>query len=233
MDQENLASKLGTTGKGIAYAYADKAARVGIQAQEYFPENGLKDYLWSGELAGKILCEGAQGVWLDLDLGNYPYVTSSTTLPYGACSLGFPPQKIRHVFGVAKIYDTRSGQDPDFPDTLLEDPILAKIGALGKEFGVTTGRRRKVNWLNLDKLVESINLTGTTLVIINKCDILSELGIFQLTYENREWTFESFVEMRKFLIQTMALKCPMLRDAIFSFSPEKNDEFKTNSILSR
>ena len=50
-----------------------------------------------GKLYGNILCEGAQGFWLDIDYGNYPYVTSSNTLPYGACSLGFSPKKINKI----------------------------------------------------------------------------------------------------------------------------------------
>ena len=65
------------------------------------------------ELYGTILCEGAQGFWLDINYGNYPFVTSSVTLPYSACSLGFPPCKINTIYGAAKIYDTRVGYDPE------------------------------------------------------------------------------------------------------------------------
>ena len=82
-------------------------------------------------------------------------VTSSNTLPYGSCSLGFTPKLIGNIYGACKIYDTRSGIDPDFPEELFRDEELKVIGELGKEFGVTTGRKRKVNWLNLDKLVEA------------------------------------------------------------------------------
>ena len=82
-----------------------------------------------------------------------PYVTSSYTLPYSACSLGFPPQVIRRIYGAAKSYDTRVGVDPDFPDSLLEDETLNKIAIVGDEFGTTTGRARKVNWLNVEGLL--------------------------------------------------------------------------------
>ena len=82
--------------------------------------------MWDEKLFGTVLCEGAQGIWLDIDHGLYPYVTSSTTLPYGACSIGFPPQKIRRIWGAAKIYDTKSGEDPRFPDTLFENELLLK-----------------------------------------------------------------------------------------------------------
>ena len=58
----------------------------------------FKPYLWDEKLHGGILCEGAQGFWLDVTHGYYPYVTSSTTLPYGACSLGFSPKLIRNIY---------------------------------------------------------------------------------------------------------------------------------------
>ena len=99
-------------------------------------------------------------MWLDITQGNYPYTTSSTTLPYAACSLGFPPQLINIIYGAAKIYDTRAGNDPDFPDELHDDPELIKVGTVGNEIGTTTGRTRTVNWLNMDKLIKSITPTG-------------------------------------------------------------------------
>ena len=55
----------------------------------------FRDYLWDEKLDGNILCEGAQGFWLDINYGNYPYVTSSNTLPYGCCSLGFSKSNIQ------------------------------------------------------------------------------------------------------------------------------------------
>ena len=105
---------LGTTARGIGPCYRDKYARTGKRVMDF--EENFKGYIWDGVLYGNVLCEGAQGVWLDINHGNYPYVTSSNPLPYGACSLGFPPQKIRNIYGAAKIYDTRVGKDPDFPD---------------------------------------------------------------------------------------------------------------------
>jgi adenylosuccinate synthase len=215
-DKQNLSSALGTTSKGIAYAYAAKAARVGVLAKDVLPEK----YLWKSNLHGKILCEGAQGFWLDQDQGNYPFVTSSITLPYGACSLGFPPQKIRKVFGIAKIYDTRSGQDPAFPESLFNDPELLKLGDLGQELGVTTGRRRKVNWLNLDKLIESTKISGTTDLIINKCDILSELGIYKLFFDGKLVQFNSIKAMEGFILNQIHDNCLLVMKTNFSYSPE-------------
>lgn len=215
-DKLNLAAKLGTTSKGIAPAYAAKAARIGILAKDVLDEK----YLLDSELYGKVLCEGAQGVWLDVNYGLYPYVTSSETLPYAACSIGFPPQKIRDIYGVAKIYDTRSGVDPRFPQSLLENPVLLQLADLGKEFGVTTGRRRMVNWLNLDMLIKSINLSGTTKVIINKCDIIEELGIYKLFFENNLISFDLFGDFKVMINNTIVTNCPLVNQIQFSYSPE-------------
>lgn len=217
-DRDNLTEKLGTTSRGIAPTYAAKAARTGIIAGDYFADR--PDVLWDEKLSGNLLCEGAQGVWLDIDHGNYPYVTSSVTLAYGACSLGFPPQKIGNIFGAAKIYDTRSGEDPDFPNSLLEVPILAKIGDIGAEYGVTTGRRRKVNWLNLDKLIDSINLTGCTYAIISKCDVLREAGTFKLIFNREINQFESIERMQEFIRMILHNRCELLNTVAFSYTAE-------------
>ena len=194
-DMNNLKGKLGTTGQGIAPCYADKMMRCGIQAKKELNE----EWLWNGNLYGDILCEGAQSVWLDIDHGDYPFVTSSSTMPYSACSLGFSPKKIRNLIGVAKVYDTKSGVDPLFPETLWNDPILNQIIELGQEYGSTTGRKRLVNWLNLDKLITSIKLSGCTYLIINKCDVLEKVGIFKLYYKNELLQFNIFKEMDNFI----------------------------------
>ena len=215
-DRENLAKKLGTTSRGIAPSYAAKAARTGLLAKDLLEES----LLWRGELKGNILCEGAQGVWLDLDQGNYPYVTSSTTLPYGACSLGFPTQKIDRVWGAAKIYDTRSGEDPLFPSSLLDDLDLSEIGRIGQEYGVTTGRRRKVNWLNLDLLCRSIELTGATDIVISKCDVLKEFGKFKLYYKGDLLTFNTIGEIKSHIFASITQCSTLVQTVTFSSSPE-------------
>jgi adenylosuccinate synthase len=178
-DLKHLKLKLGTTGQGIAPCYADKANRVGIQVRRlsFAP---LKDFIWDGKLEGKILCEGAQSIWLDINYGDYPFVTSSETFPHNACSLGFSPKKIRDIIGVAKIYDTKSGVDPLFPECLWNDVRLNQLIELGGEFGSTTGRKRIVNWLNFGRLNSAVNLSGATKVIINKCDVFEKVGIFRI-----------------------------------------------------
>lgn len=221
-DKANLAKKLGTTSKGIAPSYAAKAARTGVLAGEYYKDN--PKMLWDETLEGRLLCEGAQGFWLDLDQGNYPYVTSSTTLAYGACSIGFPPQLIQNIWGAAKIYDTRSGEDPIFPNSLLDDPIMKKIGEVGAEYGVTTGRRRKCNWLSLKRLTESINISGCTHLVISKCDILelvSEFKMFLGYHGESLIEFENLSDMKKAIVFEIEKQCPLIQKIIFSSSPEK------------
>ena len=219
IDKASLHSSLGTTNKGIGPCYASKAGRNGILASHltYIQNSG---FLWDEKLEGRILCEGAQGFWLDIDAGNYPYVTSSTTLPYGACSLGFPPQKLQKIMGVAKIYDTRSGEDPDFPMSLMDNPELAKIGEVGKEYGVTTGRQRKVNYLNLDKLQYATNVSGCTHVVINKTDILEEVEVYKLYYMNKLQVFPRMSDMKRYIEEKLKINNPELK-IIFSDNPER------------
>jgi len=104
-------------------------------------------YLHDSLEAGvSMLFEGAQGTYLDIDFGTYPYVTSSNTTSGGACTgSGVPPHAIDRVVGVAKAYTTRVGEGP-FP---TEDDSLGDfLHGLGREFGATTGRARRCGWLD-------------------------------------------------------------------------------------
>jgi adenylosuccinate synthase len=219
-DDINNYSSQGTTSKGIAPCYRDKYARSGIKASSI---SELKEFLWDENLYGDILCEGAQGFWLDINYGNYPYVTSSNTLPYSACSLGFPTQVIRHIYGATKIYDTRSGIDPLFPEILLENEELLSIAQEGKEYGTTTGRLRKVNWLNLDKLIIAINKTGTTHLIISKIDIFEKLELYKLNYNNEILNFNSIEELKQFMNEKLKTDCDFLIKIIYSGNVETID----------
>ena len=218
-DKENLASKLGTTSKGIAPAYASKAARTGILARDILDEK----YLWDGILPQKILCEGAQGFYLDENCSSYPYVTSSITIPYGACSLGFPPQSIGQIFGLCKAYDTRSGEDLNFLKLEDAEPLLQSIAKVGAEYGVTTGRPRKVNWLNVDMLINAINISGTTVLIMNKCDILEQVqsdGEIKIIYKNKQQNVGTVSYMKTLISQIVKDSCPLVSEIIYSYSPE-------------
>ena len=215
-DLKFLKPKLGTTGQGIAPCYSDKMLRSGKLAKDYLEAK----YIWNGELEGDVLCEGAQSFWLDINYGHYPYVTSSETLPYSACSLGFSPKLIRDIIGVAKIYDTKSGVDPLFPESLWEDIELNRLIELGKEYGTTTGRKRLVNWLNFNKLLYAVKVSGTTKLIINKCDILQELNIFKMRLDNELGPnfikFNDFDNMKEYISRELKMDC----DVVFSGDKE-------------
>jgi adenylosuccinate synthase len=216
-DLKFLKPKLGTTGQGIAPAYSDKMLRIGKLAGNYID----KKYLWDGHIEGEILCEGAQSFWLDINYGDYPYVTSSETLPYNACSLGFSPKKIRDIIGVAKIYDTKSGVDPLFPESLWEDAELNKIIELGKEYGSTTNRKRLVNWLRLNHLKQAIRTSGTNKLIINKCDILEEINAYKILLDNDRdgpnfIKFINFENMKEYIVNELKDYCEIV------FSGNKN-----------
>ena len=216
-DKEKLQSSQGTTGKGIAPCYRDKYARLGLRVKDI---NDLDDYLWDGKLYGNVLCEGAQGFWLDINQGNYPYVTSSNTLPYSACSLGFPPQCIRHIYGASKIYDTRSGIDPLFPESLLDDTELLSLVDTGEEYGTTTGRKRMTNWLNLDKLISAIQISGTTTIIISKVDVVKLLDLYKLIHNKNLIIFETFIEMKNYIVDSLKKCSPYFQNIYFSEETE-------------
>ncbi|MFY9233122.1 MAG: adenylosuccinate synthase [Fimbriimonadaceae bacterium] len=119
----------------------------------------------------KVLFEGAQGAMLDLDSGTYPFVTSSHPVAGGACiGTGVGPRDIDGVLGVCKAYTTRVGSGP-FPTELLDD-VGDHIRTFGKEYGTTTGRGRRVGWLDLVILRQSCRLNSLSGLVVTRLDIL-------------------------------------------------------------
>ncbi|XP_075248962.1 adenylosuccinate synthetase isozyme 2-like [Convolutriloba macropyga] len=122
----------------------------------------------------RILIEGANALFLDIDFGTYPFVTSSNCSIGGVCTgLGIPPSSIGDVFGVVKAYTTRVGEGP-FPTELL-DATGQHLQNKGREFGVTTGRARRCGWLDCVLLKYSCMINGFTALALTKLDILDEL----------------------------------------------------------
>jgi adenylosuccinate synthase len=122
----------------------------------------------------EVLFEGAQGTLLDVDFGTYPFVTSSNPIAGGACTgAGVGPTRIDHVIGVAKAYTTRVGEGP-FP-TELTDEIGEAMCEVGREFGTTTGRKRRCGWLDLVALRYAVRVSGITHLAITKLDVLTGL----------------------------------------------------------
>jgi len=122
----------------------------------------------------KILFEGAQGTLLDIDHGTYPFVTSSNTVAGGACTgAGVGPNAIKKVVGIVKAYQTRVGSGPFV--TEINDAIAEQIREVGQEYGATTGRPRRVGWIDIPSLRRSIMLNGVTDLAMTKIDVLSGL----------------------------------------------------------
>lgn len=130
----------------------------------------VQDAVYSG---ARVLFEGAQGTFLDLDSGTYPYVTSSHPTSGGATiGTGIGPRMIDSVLGVCKAYTTRVGAGP-FPTELLDD-VGEWIRTHGKEYGTTTGRGRRCGWLDLVMLKHSCRLNSLSGLVVTRLDILSD-----------------------------------------------------------
>ncbi len=130
--------------------------------------------------AGKrILFEGAQGVWLDVDHGTYPFVTSSNTVAANAATgVGLGPRAIGYVLGIAKAYTTRVGGGP-FP-TELDNAIGRTIGERGQEFGTNTGRPRRCGWFDAVLARQSVIVSGIDGLALTKLDILDGFDEIQV-----------------------------------------------------
>lgn len=127
----------------------------------------------------KVLFEGAQGTLLDLDIGTYPYVTSSHPVSGGVCvGCGIGPTLIDECIGVMKAYTTRVGKGP-FP-TELFDETGEKIRNVGREFGTTTGRPRRTGWFDAVIGKFAVRTSGLTGIALNKLDTLSHLPVVKI-----------------------------------------------------
>lgn len=129
----------------------------------------------------KVLFEGAQGTFLDLDHGTYPYVTSSHPVAGGACiGAGIGPTRIDEVIGVVKAFTSRVGDGP-FP-TELRNELGNFIRDKGHEYGTTTGRPRRIGWLDLVMVRYAAILSGFTGIAVTRMDVLSGLDSVKVAY---------------------------------------------------
>ncbi len=141
----------------------------------------------------KILLEGAQGTLLDIDLGTYPFVTSSNTTSASACvSTGLNPKAISEIIGITKAYCTRVGNGP-FPSEDLT-PMGDHLRIKGAEFGTTTKRPRRCGWLDLVALKYACALNGCTQLALMKLDVLDGINEIKVcvAYERKGEKLETF-----------------------------------------
>ena len=214
-------TKIGTTKQGNGPAYRDKYARIGLQAkdipsfQPYLID--LYEEFHSTNASPRILCEGAQGFGLDIDHGDYPYVTSSHCTTAGALLNAIPPAWIRDVWGVGKIYETYVGQKNFEPD----EDIFKTIRDIGEEYGATTGRPRQCNWMDLNLVTRALNINGVNKVVFNKVDVLRETDTWRLISDGKVLEFDSENDIKSFLTNTLAGDHSD-SDREFFFSDNKN-----------
>ena len=140
-----------------------------------------------------ILLEGAQGSLLDVDLGTYPYVTSSnTTASSAGLGSGLGPKDIDYVLGIAKAYTTRVGEGP-FPTELMDFTGEA-IAKKGNEFGATTGRPRRCGWFDAVAMKRAVKLSSVSGICLTKIDVLDDLEVVRICvdyeYEDKRELFD-------------------------------------------
>jgi adenylosuccinate synthase len=145
-----------------------------------------------------VLFEGAQGTFLDIDHGTYPFVTSSNTVAGSACAgSGIGPRYINQVIGITKAYTTRVGAGP-FP-TELTGEVGETMRSVGQEFGATTGRPRRCGWFDAELVRYASIVNGLTQVALTKLDVLSGMESLKICtgYHGRTSFPGSAVEMDK------------------------------------
>ncbi|POR05247.1 adenylosuccinate synthetase [Alkalispirochaeta sphaeroplastigenens] len=222
--EEERENPIGTTGRGIGVAYAHKAYRDGVRLADLaWPRHlaslatedqefletwkdrllpltvDLASYMHTGvpREDERVLLEGAQGALLDIDLGTYPYVSSGASCSGGALSgAALGPGDIDHVLGVFKAYSTRVGNGP-FPsefDGRNQDGLEEHIRELGREYGVTTGRPRRIGYLDLVALRYACRTNGITSLALTHLDVYDALETVTacIGYETDHQTLDYF-----------------------------------------
>ena len=220
LKEDGKDTAIGTTKRGNGPAYREKYARNGFLAKDlpYLQPYlvNIYDELHKHTKNPVILCEGAQGFGLDIDWGDYPFVTSSHCTVGSAVLNGIPPQSIRDVWGVAKAYETYVGAKKFERDS----PVFSKIRNLGKEYGATTGRPRQCGWLEVPFLEKSVKINGINKIAFNKMDILEEIDRWVIKHGKDNYEifdgrnrFENYFKTK--------LKTWGVEDVYFSDTPER------------
>ena len=237
---------IGSTNRGIGPAYMDKIGRSGLRVGDLFSPgcHSFTDEMY--QLVGKgvnfvnllevrdemsrgnLLYEGAQGVLLDINHGIYPYVSCSDCTIGGIFSSGFhfaPPKK---VYGVAKCYTTKVGEGP-FP-TEIHGEEAEQLRKLGNEYGATTGRPRRVGWLDLPALNYACQVAGITDLILTKFDILTgmEKVPMAILYDKEPKSPRSFFKAEPQYVKMPGWKSVEKFEHVINLEEDKMQHFKGN-----
>ena len=221
-DEDGKDQDIGTTKRGNGPAYRDKYARTGVRAEKIpelqpFLVDLYEEFHQGKRLLTVILCEGAQGFGLDIDWGDYPFVTSSHCTIGGVILNGIPTQDVRNIWGVVKIYETYVGKKKFEPN----DPVFQDIRKIGEEFGATTGRPRQCNWLNWNLLEQAARMNGITHLVINKMDVLRTVGVWKVLKDGKEIVFSNEEAIKEFLIRKLGMLGVAAQNIYFSTDKDK------------
>lgn len=225
--EDNKDNKIGTTGQGIGPTYRDKYARIGNRLGDIVKYNDFSrpysmidvaQFFFAPDREINILCEGAQGFQIDIDWGDYPYVTSSHCTSGAVALNGVAPRTWRNVYGVMKAYETYSGFKTHYTEN---NPVFDNIQEVGKEFGATTGRMRQVRWLHLDDVIQAMHVNDVTDLIINKVDVLEVVEVFGVVHRGVTHNFGNVHDFKHFVGTTIRNEYKYkLNSIIWSTSPE-------------
>jgi adenylosuccinate synthase len=151
-------------------------------------ENVPKNLLLAHETKSRIIFEVAHGFGLDIDHGDYPYVTSSTCGVGAVATAGFDPRRIGMVIGVIKPYSTRVGSGPIPPQ--FSEGFSEEIRKKGGEFGTTTGRARRIGALDLDRIRVACDMNGVEFLALTHYDVAQDLDDIPIVHEGRMSTIK-------------------------------------------
>lgn len=146
---------------------------------------------------GGVLFEGAQGTFLDIDFGDYPYVTSSNcTIGSVLTGTGANMHQIDEIVGVIKAYGSYVGTNANFED-IKDKGLNKKLCKLGQEYGATTGRRRRLCWLDLDRISQAVAINGPTKLVITRMDTLGQMPVAYIKYDGAYHKFKTWGDLKQ------------------------------------
>lgn len=191
VDEDSTETSIGTTRTGNGPCYRDKYARDGVRAEEYdtirpYLIDMYQEFYEQDNSNFNILAEGAQAFGLDIDWGDYPYVTSSHCGVGSLLNNGFNHRHVNKVYGIIKAYETYVGSKKFQPD----EKIFEEIQQEGQEFGATTGRKRQCNWLDWDLVLKAAKMNGVNRIVMNKVDILDKVNAWAIKQNGHTIKFE-------------------------------------------
>ena len=192
--EDGTDTAIGTTRTGNGPCYRDKYNRKGVRAEEIpmlepYLIDMYEEFYEVDNSDFKILAEGAQAFGLDIDWGDYPYVTSSHCGVGSVLNNGFNHRHINKVYGIIKAYETYVGAKSFQP----EEEIFSRIQQEGQEFGATTGRKRQCNWIDWNLVMKAARMNGVNRIVMNKVDILNKVQAWKIKHNGEilEFTSES------------------------------------------